>query len=206
MTSIYRNVFSLLKGCAMAKYLLMGLLLSTPVPQAAIAATGASDPSLSTGKFSVAGLIGYGIGFDSSNEYAFGFGVRLGYTFPFRLYTGASFINYLGGSAGRVFGVDIILQIWTAAAEVGYELVAGPIEIRPFLGLGVGNISGYRVGEVRGDAPLYFALMPGAVVTFGFNGPLSTGPFVGADIHMTWLPAASGANDISLLATGGYRF
>jgi len=46
------------------------------------------------------------------------------------------------------------------------------------------------------------------VATYSFNGPLSTGPFVGVDIHITWLPSTDAfiATDLSLLATGGYRF
>src|SRR6266851_294269 len=161
----------MLKGARMTRYLLIAVLLAS-VPQVAAAAPASS--SWTDGKFSAAGLIGYGIGFDSSNEYGFGFGARAGYTF-------------------------------TLAAEAGYEMVFGPVEVRPFLGIGLGNPT-LSVGVFNSASTAYFALMPGGVVTYNFNGPLSTGPFVGGDVHLTWLPAAHGVNDLSLLATGGYRF
>jgi len=188
----------MLKGARMTRYLLIAVFLSSSVPQVAVAAPRRS--SWTDGKFSAAGLIGYGIGFDSTNEYGFGFGARGGYTFPFQLYVGPSFIYYIGTSPRS----NVTMRVFTIAAEAGYELVVGPVEVRPFLGIGLGNATA-TVGALSGSTA-YFALMPGGVVTYSFNGPLSTGPFVGADVHLTWLPAASGVNDLSLLATGGYRF
>ena len=55
----------------MTRWLLMGLLATT-----------APSHEWTDGKLSAAGLIGYGIGFDSPNAYGLGFGVRGGYTFP----------------------------------------------------------------------------------------------------------------------------
>jgi len=188
----------MLKGARMTRYLLIAVLLAS-VPQVAAAARASS--SWTDGKFSAAGLIGYGIGFDSSNEYGFGFGARAGYTFPFRLYVGPSFIYYVGTSPAN----NVTLHTFTLAAEAGYEMVFGPVEVRPFLGIGLGNPT-LSVGVFNSASTAYFALMPGGVVTYNFNGPLSTGPFVGGDVHLTWLPAAHGVNDLSLLATGGYRF
>ncbi len=190
----------------MTRYLLIAVLLSSSVSQVAAAAR-ARGSSWNDGKFSAAGLIGYGIGFDSGppsgpgNEYGFGFGARGGYTFPFQLYVGPSFIYYIGTSPTN----NVTVHTFTLAAEAGYELVVGPVEVRPFLGIGLGNPT-VNIGVFGSASTAYFALMPGGVVTYSFNGPLSTGPFVGADVHLTWLPAAHGANDLSLLATGGYRF
>jgi hypothetical protein len=189
----------MLKGARMTRYLLIAVLLSSSVSRVAAAAPASS--SWTDGKFSAAGLIGYGIGFDSANEYGFGFGARGGYTFPFQLYVGPSFIYYVGTSPQN----NVTVHTFTLAAEVGYELVVGPAEVRPFLGIGLGNPT-VSLGVFASASTAYFAVMPGGVVAYSFNGPLSTGPFVGGDVHLTWLPAAHGANDLSLLATGGYRF
>lgn len=184
----------------MTRCLLMGLLAATP-----------PSPEWTDGKFSVAGLAGYGIGFDSPNAYGFGFGGRGGYTFPdytfpVQVYTGVSFLYYVGSSQNVPFLGSGRIRMWTLMAEFGDEFVAGPVEVRPFLGLGIG-ILGREVGAFS-SSTAYFGLTPGAAATYSFNGPLSTGPFVGADIHITWLPSADAgiANDLSLLVTGGYRF
>src|SRR5258708_35422202 len=86
----------MLKGARMTRYLLIVVLLASSVSQVAAAAPARS--SWTDGKFSAAGLLGYGIGFDSTNEDGFGFGARGGYTFPFQLYVGPSFIYYCGTS------------------------------------------------------------------------------------------------------------
>ncbi len=194
----------------MIRCLLMGLLVSSSVPQVAIAA---ATPSAewTDGKFSVAGLTGYGIGFDSPNANGFGFGGRGGYTFPdytfpVQVYTGVSFLYYVGSSQNVPLLGSRTIHIWTLMAEFGYEFVAGPVEVRPFLGLGIGVFGG-GFGAFS-SSTAYFGLTPGAVATYSFHGPLSTGPFVGADLHITWLPSpdAAIANDLSLLATSGYRF
>src|SRR5260370_14558968 len=189
----------MLKGARMTRYLLMVVLLASSVSQVAAAAPARS--SWTDGKFSAAGLLGYGIGFDSTSESGFGFGARAGYTSPLQLYVGPSFIYYVGPSPAN----NVSVHTFTLAAEAGYELVLGPVEVRPFLGIGLG-VPSISVGVFNSASTAYFALMPGGVVTWSFNGPLSTGPFVGGDVHLTWLPAAHGVNDLSLLATGGYRF
>jgi len=174
-------------------------------------ATTAPSPEWTDGKLSAAGLIGYGIGFDSPNAYGLGFGVRGGYTFPdytfpVQVYTGLSFLYYNGNSQSVPFIGSSRVRIWTLMAEFGQDLAVGPVEIRPFLGLGIGVFGG-GVGAFS-SSTAYFGLTPGAVATYSFNGPLSTGLFVGVDIHITWLPSTDAviANDLSLLATGGYRF
>jgi hypothetical protein len=199
----------MLKGARMTRYLLIAVLWSSSVPQVAAAAPASS--SWTDGKFSAAGLIGYGIGFASPNAYSFGFGGRGGYTFPGNIlpvpfYTGVSFLYYIGSSQTVPFFGSGTVHVWALMAEFGPELVFGPVELRPFLGLGIGVFGG-GVGAFS-SSTAYFGLTPGAVATYSFNGPLSTGPFVGADIHLTWLPSpgAAIANDLSLLATGGYRF
>ncbi len=185
----------------MTRWLLMGLLATT-----------APSPQWTDGKFSAAGLTGYGIGFDSPNAYGIGFGGRGGYTFPdytfpVQVYVGVSFLYYLGNSQSvPLIGSSSRVRTWTLMAEFGNDLVVGPVEVRPFLGLGIGVFGG-GVGAVS-SSTAYFGLTPGAVATYSFNGPLSTGPFVGVDIHITWLPSTDTfiATDLSLLATGGYRF
>jgi hypothetical protein len=178
---------------------LMGLLAAT-----------SPSPEGTDGKFSVGALLGYGVGFDSPNVYSFGVGGRSGYTtssytFPVRVYAGVSFLYYNGSSQYLPFIGTSRVRIWTLMAEFGHEFVVRHIEVRPFLGLGVGVLT--RTDGVLSSSTAYFGLTPGVVAIYSFNGPLSTGPFVGTDFHITWLPSpnAAIANDLSLLATGGYR-
>lgn|GEM_PF-5161823 len=98
----------------------------------------------------------------------------------------------------------VTLNIWTLEGDVGYELAAGPIELRPYLGIGIGDPKASANGV--SVSTVYFALMPGAVAKYNFNGPFAVGPYVGLDVHMTWLVTAGGGNGLSFLATGGYRF
>ena len=185
----------MVKRAAMTKYLLTGLLLTSAVPAAATAATSSSTD----GRITAEGLIGYGVGFDSNNLYGFGFGARAGYSWPFQLYTGVSFQYYVGTSVGPV-----TINIWTLEADFGYERVVGPLELRSYLGIGIGDPKAAAGGQ--SISTVYFALMPGGVAIYNFNGPFNVGPYVGVDIHFTWLVSAGGGNGISFLATGGYRF
>jgi hypothetical protein len=78
---------------------------------------------------SIASLIGFG-----ANQYGLNFGVRGGYTLPSHLYLGGTL---LGNTS---IGGDTTLAGWglgfTLGAEVGYDVAAGPLVLRPYAGLG----------------------------------------------------------------------
>jgi hypothetical protein len=190
---------------AMTTRLLIGCVLVSST----VAIAAKQPPNLESwdqGKFSAEGLVGYGVGFDSPNAYGFGFGGRIGYTFPGaafpkRVFTGVSYLYHTGTSQTLPVVGSGTVKVWTLMGEVGTEIIGGPIEVRPFLGLGVGSFSGIA------NTTVYFGIISGGVASYSFNGPLSRGPFLGADIHWTWLPAAGAsiANDISFLGLLGYR-
>ena len=93
----------------------------------------------------------------SSLAYAFGLGVRAGYTFPFKLYLGARAAHHFGRDGWEVFyagegssvsnGISTIgdeggvitdsQQTTQFGTEVGFDFVAGPIVIRPYLADGL---------------------------------------------------------------------
>lgn len=196
-----RLIFIHVQGRPMTRGPLIALLLSSSAPQAA-----STD-----GKFSAAGLVGYGAGFASPNAYSAGFGGRVGYTFPdiilpIPFYSGVSFLYYLGTSQPDPLFGSRKAHVWTLMAEFGSELPFGPLELRLFLGLGIGVFTS-GLGPFS-SSTTYFGLTPGVMATYSLFGPFSTGPFIGADFHLTWLPSpnANIVNDFSLIGTGGFRF
>jgi hypothetical protein len=108
---------------------------------------------------------GDGAGFDdadadayqSSLAYAFGIGLRGGYTFPFKLYLGARLAHHFGRDGWQAYyagwggsisdGINtigneggVITQSQSTThfgTEVGYDFVIGPIVIRPYLADGL---------------------------------------------------------------------
>jgi hypothetical protein len=77
---------------------------------------------------SIAGLTGFG-----ANAYGANFGVRGGYTLPSHLYVGGTILGNtgLGNSLLPGWGLG-----FTMGGEVGYDIVAGPLVVRPYGGLG----------------------------------------------------------------------
>src|SRR5258706_11784715 len=79
---------------------------------------------------SVGALLGYGF----KDGVGLGLGVRGGYTLPMNLYLGATFVYHLGKSQSTPVG-DVSVNIFYLGVEGGYDISAGPVVVRPYLGL-----------------------------------------------------------------------
>ncbi len=160
----------------------------------AAGAAHAQEESPTAGHASVAGLLGYGFK-DGLN---LGLGVRGGYTLPMNVYIGGTFVYHLGKSEG---GADV--NLFYVGPEGGYDIPAGPVVVRPYLGLGVASakvtsdLSAFGGGKIS-DSSSRFAVWPGATVLY----PLGNA-FVGGDARFL---IVSDFNAFSLFATGGYQF
>ena len=85
-----------------------------------------SGPAPSATTYSVGALLGA-----NSNGYGIGLGVRGGATLASRIYVGGIFMYYASSSASS--GSNAI----QLGGEVGYGILAPPVIVRPFAGLGV---------------------------------------------------------------------
>jgi hypothetical protein len=153
---------------------------------------------------SAALLLGEGF----KDGYNFGIGVRGGFTLPMSLYLGGTFVYHLGSSEGTLTG-DVKDNLFYFGAEGGYELSAGPLTVRPYLGLGYANVMATRppfcIGSVCGPSTSNSAgkgtFWPGVTAIFPIGNL-----FVGGDLRYVILLDADDANAFSLFATGGTTF
>jgi hypothetical protein len=122
---------------------------------------------------SVALLFGYG--FNDSNAgngnalniYGAGVGGRVGYTFGFKGYVGASFVYHTGFDQS-VGGEPAHGRVSPFGLELGYALTWKRVSLRPYLGVGLVNYdasyaSGASFDEGQGNKP---ALWPGVIVAY----------------------------------------
>ena len=151
-----------------------------------------AEESPTAGHASVAGLLGYGF----KDGVGLGLGVRGGYTLPMNVYIGGTLVYHLGKSEG-----GFSEHIAYVGVEGGYDLVAGPVVVRPYVGLGDAIVT------VKSDVPGFgsisgssgnFAVWPGASVLY----PLGSA-FVGGDARFL---IVNDFNAFSLFATAGYQF
>jgi hypothetical protein len=204
------------------RFSIAGLLICASLSTAAAAPTsktGSSDSSgVDEGHFSAAALFGFGFSLGgpdfplrgSQNIYGFGFGARGGYVFPNHLYAGAKFLYYLGHTEDYTIQgggtASISGKLWTLVAEAGYQFEWDAIRLRPFLGLGIANVTGGTIvgNQSSSSSTAYFAIQPGATFEYSFSGP-APGPFIGADVHFS-ISTGSNTSGLVFLATGGYRW
>ncbi len=141
-----------------------------------------------------------------SGGLGFGLGARVGYTLPMKLYLGASF-TYHFVSSTSYGNLSPSNSFFYPGVEGGYELKAGPVWIRPYLGLGVGissysgvsgNIGGVNV-NYPGSSSTDFAAWPGCVVTYNINQQF----FVAGDARILLV---SGYSSFNAFVSGGMRF
>jgi len=160
-----------------------------------------AEAAPTAGHVSVGGLVGYGFK-DGTN---FGLGVRGGYTLPMNVYLGGTFVYHLGKSQSTAVG-DVSSNIYYFGFEGGYDIAAGPVVVRPYLGLGaataVASIPAFDFGGVTMPASsatdTRFGLWPGASVLY----PLGSA-FIGADARYL---IVEDYNAFSVFATGGVQF
>jgi hypothetical protein len=185
---------------------LLGLLLlgfsSTALAQEA--EVGGGDKPISVGL-----LLGYGISFeDGPNPWGLGFGLRGGYNID-AIFLGARFVYYLGSSE-EIAGAEWTLNFWELGIEGGYDIAAGPVIIRPGLGLGIVNAtidieasplvaSGF--GGSTSETNPYLAL--GGSVLYDIDDTF----FVGGDMRLQFVIGDNGdGTGLIILANGGMRF
>ncbi len=166
------------------------------------AAPAHADESPTAGHGSVAGLLGYGF----KDGVDLGLGVRGGYTLPMNLYLGGTFVYHLGKSYDTGFG-SAKTNLYYFGVEGGYDVPAGPVVVRPYLGLGAATakatipaITFPGVGSTpeSSASSTKFGVWPGATVLYPV-GPA----FIGADARFL---IVSDFNAFSLFATGGVQF
>jgi hypothetical protein len=160
---------------------------------------------------SVAALAGHA--FDSSTScggsstcpYGFAFGVRAGLRLPaLPVYVGATFVNHFGYSEDLGNGRTRTANGYFPGVEAGYEFKAGPLVLRPYVGVGVlftddkevnPTLSGQlaSVEEHHRDP----AFWPGATVLLGLDEII-----LGVDARYMF----STEDALALFGTVGVRF
>lgn len=80
-----------------------------------------------------------------SNDYGVGFGLRGGYTMPYRLYLGG-IANYHVGNDSNVGDVRQSTRVGYFGPEAGYDLGVGKVLLRPVLGFGLAFRTEQREG------------------------------------------------------------
>lgn len=157
-------------------------------------------------KFSVGLLVGYGISFENKNPWGFGFGVRAGYNFG-GFYLGPRLAFQLGEETDEMranaFGIVTRYKdstsLWELGVEAGYDILAGSIDIKPFLGLGLAVVDIGSSSAARG----YVA--PGLDLLYNVSDSF----FLGLDVRLQIIFSNSTAPEIKglpLFATAGMRF
>jgi hypothetical protein len=162
---------------------------------------GGSDKPISVGL-----LLGYGISLeDGGNPWGLGFGLRGGYNID-AIFLGARFVYYVGETE-EIGPVELSTNVWELGIEGGYDLPAGPVIIRPGLGLGIASYSFEGVGIAgpsdtveTSETELYIAL--GASVLYDINEQF----FVGGDMRLQLVFAEETVKAFIILANGGMRF
>lgn len=153
-----------------------------------------AEDSPSAGHASAAFLLGDGF----KDGIGLGLGARGGYTLPMNLYLGGTFIYHLGKSDGGVSE-----HFYYFGVEGGYDLAAGPVIVRPYLGLGDATETGTLDFTALGGGKTTvsssnFAAWPGATVLYPLGNVL-----LGGDARFL---IVSNDNVFSLFATAGYQF
>ncbi len=118
--------------------------------------------------------------------FGLGAGLRVGYTLPQKVYLGSALKMNLDGASAGSTSVSVL---WLRpAAEIGYDVSAGPVVIRPYGGLGLAIV---RVDVTKGKetSSATAATFAGAVGVSLLGEIPKTPMFVGLDVA-TFLTAA----------------
>lgn len=132
--------------------------------------------------------------------------MRGGYTLPVNVYLGGTFVYHLGKSEDTPIG-KVSSNLYYFGAEGGYDFPAGPVVIRPYLGLGMATakaeVPGMDLGGGISTSAMKmsesrFAAWPGATLLYPIGNF-----FVGGDARFL---IVSEMNAFSLFATAGLQF
>lgn len=149
---------------------------------------------------SVGLLLGYGVSLeDGPNPWSLGFGVRGGYNIE-AIFLGARFVYYIGESEDIPPLGEASFNLWELGLEIGYDLDAGGVIIRPALGLGVVGATSNFGNSEQSDTEFFIA--PGASVLYNVTDSV----FVGLDLRFQFVLSDPTVKGIPILATVGMRF
>jgi hypothetical protein len=184
--------------CAGASLISTSAFAQSAPPPTAVAPAASSDQGYETmdpSGWSGQVLLGYG--FNSGVD--LGLGVRFGYTLPMHVYVGGTFIYHFGSDNVNVYYPGI---------EGGYDIIAGPVVVRPYLGLGPVfehfsgasvDLGGFGTATVPSTTNTEFGIWPGVNVLY----PITNQFFVGGDARFL---IVSDYNTFSLFVNGGMHF
>ena len=193
--------------CAVSASAVVALLATSASAQTRVTATMTATPT-SEAPYVAADVVGHGgasvalmlaVG---SNSLNFGLGARGGYTLPDawgpgHLYIGGLFSNHFV-SGGNVFYLG---------PEAGYELAAGPVIVRPYLGLGFADEHFNGVTVTVDNTTITSPGASDSEFAFWFGGtalyPVTSSIGVGADARIL---VVNGYDAFIFTVTGQYHF
>jgi hypothetical protein len=138
--------------------------------------------------------------------YNFGLGARAGFTLPFNIYAGGTFVYHVGQHRGETSS-----NVWYTGGEFGYDIEAGLVTIRPYVGLGYAHFRQEASSNYCGYAPTCggfvhnmgrFALWPGVAVNAEFENQF----FVGVDLRYVKVFELLDADAPGIFLAVGRRF
>jgi hypothetical protein len=132
-------------------------------------------------------------GWASEAAAGIGLGARVGYTLPFHIYLGATFLYHLGESENGAHA-----NFFYPGAEAGYELVFGSFVLRPYLGAGPEFL--HLSDATQALTRTYPAAWLGGTAAYA----ITPNVFVGVDVR--YLFGFSGYSMFGLFGTVGARF
>jgi hypothetical protein len=152
---------------------------------------------------SAAVLLGF-----ATNDLNLGLGARGGYTLPNNIYVGGTIVYHVGTSDEVSFlgtTTKASAHLLYFGPEGGYDIAAGPVLVRPYLGLGPGIATGSSSIGLNGGSTMEtsnsstnFAFWLGGTVLYPIGQFI-----VGGDLRALFI---SNANSIGVFATGGLTF
>jgi hypothetical protein len=138
----------------------------------------------------------------------FGIGARGGYTLPNNIYVGGTLVYHVGTSDEATFLTNTIkssFHLLYFGPEGGYDIAAGPVLVRPYVGLGpaiaTGSVSNCLQGAScveMSNSATNFSFWIGGTVLYPIANFV-----VGGDLRVLLV---SDHNSVGILATGGMIF